>query len=166
VSAFQLAQVNIGRLLAPIDDPLIDEFRGNLGRINALADAQPGFVWRLTGAGDDASDIRPIESDPLLAVNLSVWESVEQLAAFAYRTEHREFVRRRHEWFRPATAAILALWWVPAGERPEPANAVGRVFHLREHGPTPHAFTFAQRFPAPAPFPAGDAHIEHTGTAP
>ncbi len=150
MSAFHLAQVNIGRLIAPIDDPLIADFRDNLVRINALADAQPGFVWRLTGAGDDATDIRPIESDPLLAVNLSVWESVEQLAAFAYRTEHRDFVRRRHAWFRPATAAILALWWVPVGERPDPVDAVQRLFHLREHGPTPHAFDFKVRFAAPA----------------
>jgi hypothetical protein len=150
VSAFHLAQVNIGRLLAPIDDPLIADFRGNLVRINALADAQAGFVWRLTGAGDDATDIRPIESDPLLAINVSVWESVEQLAAFAYRTEHRDFVRRRHAWFQPATAAILALWWVPAGERPDPVDAVRRLFHLREHGPTPHAFDFKVRFAAPA----------------
>lgn len=150
MSAFHLAQVNIGRLVAPIGDPLIAGFRDNLGRINALADAQPGFVWRLTGAGDDATDIRPIEADPLLAINISLWESAEHLAAFAYRSEHREFVRRRHEWFKPATAAILALWWVPAGERVDPVQAVQRLFHLREHGPTPQAFDFRTRFAAPA----------------
>jgi heme-degrading monooxygenase HmoA len=150
VSAFHLAQVNIGRLLAPVDDPRIDDFRNNLARINALADAQPGFVWRLTGAGDDATDIRPIEADPLLAINVSLWESPEHLAAFVYRSEHREFVRRRHEWFQPATAAILALWWVRAGDRPEPAACVERLFHLRANGPTAHAFDFRHRFAAPA----------------
>jgi hypothetical protein len=150
VTRHHLAQVNIGRLLAPVDDPRIDGFRGNLARINALADAQPGFVWRLTGAGDDATDIRPIEADPLLAINVSLWESPEHLAAFVYRSEHREFVRRRHEWFQPATRAILALWWVPAGDRPDPVECVQRLFHLRAHGPSPHAFDFKHRFEAPA----------------
>jgi hypothetical protein len=151
VSAHHLAQVNFGRLLAPVDDPRIDDFRNNLAHINALADAQPGFVWRLTGAGDDATDIRPIESDPLLAINVSVWENAERLAAFVYRSEHRDFVRRRHEWFQPATAAIFALWWVPAGERPDPAECYRRLLHLRANGPTPHAFDFKHRFPAPVP---------------
>jgi hypothetical protein len=151
MTAFHLAQVNIGRLLAPVDDPRIDGFRNNLARINAVADAQPGFVWRLTGVGDDATDIRPDGADPLLAINVSVWESAEHLAAFAYRTEHREFVRRRLEWFQPATQAIYALWWVAAGERPDPAECIQRIFHLRANGPSPHAFDFAHRFPAPAP---------------
>ena len=145
-----LAQMNIGRLLAPVHDPLIDGFRNGLGRINALADTQPGFVWRLTGAGDDASDIRPDEADPTLAINISVWETVEQLAAFVYRTEHRDFVRRRLEWFEPATrGAIFALWWVPAGHRPGIAECFERLGHLRAHGPSPYAFDFKQRFEAP-----------------
>jgi len=149
VTGYHLAQVNIGRLLAPVDDPLIDDFRNALGRINALADAQPGFVWRLTGAGDDATDIRPDDADPTLAINVSVWESVEHLAAFAYRTEHRDFVRRRHEWFVPATQAIFALWWVPAGYRPNVHECVERVWRLRADGPTPSAFDFKHRFEAP-----------------
>ncbi|HEX3915963.1 MAG TPA: DUF3291 domain-containing protein [Caulobacteraceae bacterium] len=150
MSAYHLAQVNFGRLLAPVDDPRIDDFRNNLARINALADVQPGFVWRLTGVGDDATDIRPNGADPLLAINVSVWESAEHLAAFVYRSEHRDFVRRRHEWFQPATATILALWWVPAGERPDPVECYQRLLHLRAKGPTPHAFDFKHRFPAPA----------------
>ena len=149
MTAYHLAQVNIGRLLAPVDDPLIDDFRNALGRINALADAQPGFVWRLTGAGDDATDIRPDDADPTLAINVSVWESVEHLAAFAYRTEHRDFVRRRHEWFVPATQAIFALWWVPAGYRPHVHECVERVWRLLADGPTPSAFDFKHRFEAP-----------------
>ncbi|HEY2709814.1 MAG TPA: DUF3291 domain-containing protein [Caulobacteraceae bacterium] len=150
MTAFHLAQVNIGRLRAPIDDPRIDDFRNALDRINALAEAQPGFVWRLTGECNNATDIRPDDADPRLAINVSVWESAEHLAAFAYRTEHREFVRRRHEWFQPAKAAIFALWWVPAGHTPGVEACMARLFHLREHGPTPHAFDFKHRFPAPA----------------
>jgi hypothetical protein len=150
VTAYHLAQVNIGRLHAPIDDPRIDDFRNALDRINALAEAQPGFVWRLTGEGNDATDIRPDDTDPLVAINVSVWESVEHLAAFAYRTEHSQFVRRRHEWFEPATKPIFALWWIPAGETPTVETCMARLFHLREHGPTPHAFDFKTRFAAPA----------------
>jgi hypothetical protein len=151
VIASQLAQMNIGRLRAPVHDPLIDDFRNALGRINAVADAQPGFVWRLTGEGDDATDIRPDGADPLLAINVSVWESAEHLAAFAYRTEHREFVRRRLEWFEPPSrGAIYALWWVPAGHRPSIEECFERLGHLRANGPSPHAFDFKQRFEAPS----------------
>jgi heme-degrading monooxygenase HmoA len=150
LTAWQLAQVNIGRLLAPVSDPRIDDFRNALDRINALAESQPGFVWRLTGEGNDATDIRPDEADPLLAINVSVWESAEHLAAFVYRSEHREFVRRRHEWFEPARAAIFALWWVPTGYRPTVPECLERVWRLRADGPTPYAFDFKHRFDAPA----------------
>jgi heme-degrading monooxygenase HmoA len=149
VSAYHLAQVNVGRLLAPVDDPRIDDFRNALDQINALADSQPGFVWRLKGEGDNATDLRPDASDDLQAVNASVWESPDHLAAFAYRSEHRNFVRRRLEWFEPATQPILALWWVPAGHPPSLTDCLERLAHLRAHGPTPHAFTFRQRFEAP-----------------
>ena len=148
-SGFHLAEVNVGRLLAPVSDPAIDDFRNALDAINALADAQPGFVWRLKGEGDNATDIQPDASDPLQAINASVWESPEHLAAFAYRTEHRDFVRRRLEWFAPATEAILALWWIPAGQTPSVAECLERLAALRANGPTPYAFTFRERFPAP-----------------
>jgi hypothetical protein len=148
VTAYHLAQVNVGRLLAPVEDPRIDEFRNALDRINALADAQPGFVWRLKGEGNNATDIQPDADDPLQAINASVWESPEQLAAFAYRSEHREFVRRRLEWFHPASQPILAMWWVPAGHAPSLAECLERLAHLRAQGPTPHAFAFQHRFPA------------------
>jgi hypothetical protein len=154
VTAFHLAQVNVGRLLAPVTDPLIDDFRNALDHINALADAQPGFVWRLKGEGNNATDIKPIPEYPLLAINISVWESPEHLAAFVYRTEHREFVRRRHEWFEPASQAILALWWISAGQTPSPEESMERLAHLRANGPIPHAFSFRERFPAPVVEPA------------
>jgi hypothetical protein len=149
VSGYHLAQVNVGRLLAPVDDPRIADFRGALDQINALADAQPGFVWRLKGEGDNATDLRPDPADDLQAVNASVWESPERLAAFVYRSEHRNFVRRRLEWFEEAAQPILALWWVPAGHTPSLDDCLERLAHLRAHGPTPHAFTFRQRFEAP-----------------
>jgi heme-degrading monooxygenase HmoA len=95
---YHLAQINVGRFLAPIDSPQIRDFVDNLDRINALAESQPGFVWRLVGEGNNATDVRPFE-DPDTAVNLSVWESLETLAAFVYRTAHRDIMRRRREWF-------------------------------------------------------------------
>ena len=144
-----LAQVNVGKLVAPLDDPRIDDFRDNLERINLLAEAQPGFVWRAVGTGFDATDLRPFEDQDLL-VNASVWESLEALAAFAYRTDHKEFVRRRHEWFQPSDQPTLVVWWLPAGETPPLEDCVARLDHLRAHGPTAHAFDFKTRFPAPA----------------
>ena len=107
MSAFQLAQINIGRLVAPYNSPPLAEFVANLGRINALADASPGFVWRLTGAGNDATDIQAFD-DPMVAMNMSVWESLEALAAFAYRSAHRDFMRRRREWFEAPAEAYMA----------------------------------------------------------
>ena len=151
MTGFHLAQVNVGRLLAPVDDPRIDGFRNALDRINALAEAQPGFVWRLTGDGNNATDVRPDPADDLLAINASVWETPEHLAAFAYRTEHRDFVRRRLEWFEKASEPIYALWWVPVGHRPDVAECLARLGRLRANGPTPHAFGFAQRFAPPSP---------------
>jgi heme-degrading monooxygenase HmoA len=147
MAGFELAEINIGRLWAPYDSPLIAEFVANLAQINALADAQPGFVWRLTGAGDDATDIQAFD-DPLVAMNMSVWESVDALAAFAYRSAHRDFMRRRREWFEAPVEAYMALWWVPAGYRPTPAEGRARLEAVRRDGPTAFAFSFRQPFPA------------------
>ena len=149
-SGFHIAEVNIGRLLAPVDHPRMAEFRNALDRINALADAQPGFVWRLVGAGNDATDLRPDPADALEAINASVWESIDHLTAFAYRSEHTAFVRRRLEWFEPPSRAYLALWWVPAGHTPSMAECLDRLAHMRANGPGAYAFDFRTRFPAPA----------------
>ena len=148
MSDYQLAQFNIGRLVAPYDSPPLAEFVANLARINQIADQQPGFVWRLTGANDDATDIRPFD-DPMIAVNMSVWESPESLGAFVYRSDHRLFMRRRREWFEAPTEAYIVLWWVPAGYRPTAAEGRARLEALRRDGPTPFAFSFREPFPAP-----------------
>ena len=145
---FQLAQINIGRLLAPYASPLIAEFVANLAQINASADIHPGFVWRLTGAGDDATDIQAFD-DPLVAMNMSVWVSIDALAAFAYRSAHRDFMRRRREWFEAPAEAYMALWWVPAGHHPTPTEGRERLESLRGDGPTAFAFSFSQPFAAP-----------------
>jgi hypothetical protein len=146
---WHLAQVNIGRLRAPVDDPLIADFVAGLDRINALADGAPGFVWRLQTEDGNATAIRPIDDDELLAINLSVWESVEALAEFVYRTDHAPVMRRRREWFERLGTSYLALWWTPPGTIPTVPDALERIARLDRHGPTPAAFTFKHRFAPP-----------------
>jgi len=153
VASHHLAQVNVGRIVAPLDDPRLQDFVDGLQPVNAIADAAPGFVWRLQDESGDATSFKLFD-DELLVINLSVWESVEALRAFAYRSDHVEYLRRRRDWFEPMSEAFLALWWVPAGTVPTPEEAVDRVEHVRAHGASPEAFTFRQAFPAPGS-PAG-----------
>jgi hypothetical protein len=142
-----LAQLNIGRLRAPMDDPIIDDFRMNLDRINALAEASPGYVWRLQDETGNATSIKPFEDD-LEIINLTVWASIDALADFTYRSDHTEFLRRRRDFFETATQPILCLWWIPEGTIPTAEDAITRLEHLRVHGPSPIAFTFRHRFDA------------------
>jgi hypothetical protein len=141
---FQVAQVNIARALAPMDAEGMAEFVMALEPINALADAAPGFVWRLQDETGDATSIRVFD-DELMLINMSVWKSVEALATFVYRSEHTAVMRRRKQWFE-TMRLYLALWWVRSGHRPTPGEARERLEHLRFHGPTPYAFTFKRRF--------------------
>jgi Domain of unknown function (DUF3291) len=146
--SWHLAQLNIGRMRAPTDDPLSAGFMAALEPINALADAAPGFVWRLQTEDGDATAIRPFPDD-LLLVNMSVWASLEALADFVYRSDHREVMAQRRQWFHKMEAAYLVLWWVPAGHLPSIEEAKERLHRLRAEGPGPEAFTFHRPFPAP-----------------
>jgi hypothetical protein len=146
---WHLAQLNIGRLRAEVDDPSVAEFMANLDPINALAEASPGFVWRLQTDEGNATAIRAFPDDPLMVLNLSVWESIEALADFAYRSAHTPFLRRRGEWFQRLGEAYLVLWWIPAGTVPTVDDALARLGHLKSFGPSPEAFTFRQPFPRP-----------------
>ncbi len=145
---YHLAEVNIARALAPLDDLLLAAFMAQLDAINALADASPGFVWRLQADGGNATSIRAYDDERII-VNMTVWESLEALTAFVYASAHRPVMRRRREWFARFDGPYMALWWVPAGHRPDVVEAKDRLDHLRVHGPTPDAFTFARAFPAP-----------------
>lgn len=149
MAAYHLAQVNIGRFKAAIDSPTMEGFRSQLDPINALADESPGFVWRLQTEDGNATAIRPYEGDDLMAINMSVWESLEALQQFVYKSHHVETLRARQQWFDPIEGPILALWWIPTGHIPTVAEARERLRYLKEHGPTPHAFTFRTPFPAP-----------------
>ena len=169
MSGFELAQLNIARARAPLDEPVMDGFVSRLAEINALGEASPGFVWRLTDAsGGDATGIRAYD-DPLIIVNLTVWAGIDELFAFAYRTRHVELFRARRDWFVPLGSPSLALWWVPTGHRPSIAEARGRLDHLAAHGPTAHAFTLKARFDADgvaASRPGPEPGIESPGSSP
>ena len=145
---YHVAQLNIGRLLAPLDSRQIAPFVEALDPVNALADGTPGFVWRLQTEDGNATAIRAFDDD-MLIVNMSVWESVEALAEFVYRSDHVAIMRRRREFFECMAEAFMVLWWVPAGHRPSVHEAKDRLARLRRHGPTQEAFTFRERFPAP-----------------
>lgn len=147
MSAFELAQLNIAAMKAPLESPVMADFAANLDRINALADAAPGFVWRLQDEDGNATALRPFGADML--VNLSVWRDVESLQAYVYQSAHVDIMRRRREWFERMDEASMVLWWVAAGHRPREQEAKERLDHLRRHGPTATAFTFRDPFPAP-----------------
>lgn len=151
-SAYHLAQLNVGKAVAPLDSEEMAEFMAGLAPINALADHAPGFVWRLKGEdSDNATDVR-IEGVDLI-FNLSVWESRETLWDFAYRTAHLDYLRRRREWFVHAVQPIHVMWWIPAGTIPDLGDALRRLDLLREQGPGPDAFTFRDFYESPASSP-------------
>jgi hypothetical protein len=143
-----LAQLNVALGQAAIDSPEMAEFVAHLERVNALADAAPGFVWRLQDESGDATAIRAYDDERMI-INLSVWESVEALWSFVYDGGHLAVMRRRREWFQRLQTAYVVLWWVPEGRIPAVEEAIARLDHLEANGPTPHAFTFKQRFDAP-----------------
>ena len=148
MAEFHLAQFNMAQLLAPLDSPQLADFVGALERINALADDSPGFVWRLQGDGGDATSLRPFGEDVI--VNMSLWESVETLFDFVYRTAHAPVMAKRRQWFGKLDGVYTVLWWVKAGHLPTVEDARARLDILQRKGPSPAAFTFKTRFPAPA----------------
>jgi hypothetical protein len=145
-ATLHIAQVNIARMHAPLDDPVRAGFVARLAEINALADRSPGFVWRLQTEEGDATYLRPYDDDRIL-FNLSVWETIDHLKEYVYRTAHGEVMRRRRQWFEKFEGMYMALWWVREGHVPSVAEAKQRLEHLQEHGETAHAFTFKRTFP-------------------
>ena len=146
MQAHHLAQINIARLRAPQGDPGNAFFFDNLDKVNAIADRSPGFVWRLQDESGDATSIDAFD-DPRIIVNMSLWESIETLRAFAFNTIHKKIFERRAEFFEPRLSPHAVLWWVRKGETPTLEDAKNRLELLAENGPSPRAFTFAQNFP-------------------
>ena len=146
--AYHLAQINIARLVAPLDDPKIAEFVALLEPINALADDTPGFVWRLKSETGNATDIA-YNDDPFVIVNMSVWESLDALRTYAYKSDHAKVFRDRAKWFEKPEKPSYCLWWIPLGHIPSVAEGRERLEHYQKNGATPHSFWFSQHFPQP-----------------
>ena len=144
VTGRELAQLNVARLVAPIDSPELVGFVAALDAVNALAEAAPGFVWRLADESGNATAVRPWGQD--IIVNMSVWASADALRAYVFGAGHVEVLRRRREWFVPMGSAHLVLWWVPAGHRPCLEEARDRLDRLDADGPTADAFTLRSLF--------------------
>ena len=144
---FHLAQANIARMRAPREDPLMKPFYDQLEYINSVADRAPGFVWRLQGPEGDATAIRVFEDERIL-FNMSVWESVDALYDYVYRSDHLGPLRDRRNWFEKLDSPTVVLWWIPAGTPPTVEAARERFDRLNRDGPTPFAFTFKAMFAA------------------
>lgn len=136
--AHHIAQLNVARLLHPLDHPATEEFVDALDKVNELAESSAGFVWRLTDdAGNSSSYVElPGNTDPLLIVNYSIWEDVETLRQFVYRSAHSDYLRRKREWFESSREATVVCWWIPAGEIPDLEEAHRCLLTLREQGPS------------------------------
>ena len=150
--AWELAQFNVARPVGPLDSPVMAEFMQSLDRVNALAEASPGFVWRLQTDDGNATALRPMGDDVI--VNMSVWRDVASLSEFVHKSGHVEYLKRRKEWFARIAEAYVVLWWVTAGHRPTVPEGVERLLRLRAEGPSAQAFTFRQVFAPPAEMPA------------
>lgn len=140
-----LAELNIGRLLAPTDDPRVAEFMENLDRINGLGKRMPGFVWMMEGSGEPGTGNTEaaIDGDPQFVSNLTVWQDAKTLENFVWNTVHKQFYDRRAEWFEVMDRMQFVMWWVPVGHKPTQAEALARLAHLQENGDSDHAFGWA-----------------------
>ena len=143
--AYHLAQLNIAKMIYTVEDPRMAGFMDNLELINQLAEDSPGFVWRLQTEEGDATAIRAFEDENIL-INLSVWEDIEALKNYVYKSQHVDFFRERAEWFKPMDEAHMVMWWIPAGHIPDVDEAKERLDILRADGPTQQAFTFAKNY--------------------
>jgi hypothetical protein len=143
---YHIAQVNIGRVKAPVEDPIMAGFMARLDEINALAEGSPGFVWRLQTDAGNATYFRPYPDDDSVLINMSVWETIESLRHYVYKTAHAELLRQREAWFEKFSGTYMVLWWVPVGHRPGMDEATQRLAHLEKHGPTQFAFRFKKTF--------------------
>jgi hypothetical protein len=149
LSKYQVAQLNVGRAVAPMDDARMADFMARLDEVNALAEQSPGFVWRLQGENGNATDLK-FDEDPRFIVNLTVWESPDDLFDFTYRSDHKTVFARRFDWFERSVGPNVVLWWQPSGTLPTVEDALRRLELLAVNGPTSEAFTFKHRFASPS----------------
>ncbi|AEI46752.1 DUF3291 domain-containing protein [Runella slithyformis] len=147
---YQLAEINIARMKGVnINDPIMKEFVDNLDTVNAIAESSAGFVWRLKDDNNNATALDPYHDEQVI-INVSVWESIDTLEHFMYKTFHSDFLRRRKEWFQTFGKAYTALWWIPEGQFPTMQEAVDKLDYLQQNGPSPVVFDFRKKFLPPA----------------
>ena len=144
MSKYHLAQVNIAKRLAPMDDPIMQDFVNNLDRMNALADNHEGFIWRLKDEDKDLA--AEVFQDDTLIINMSVWENVETLFDYTYKSDHVEIFKRKKEWFSKMKMMHMAFWYIPEGYEPTFQDAKDRLDYIDKHGDTPYAFGFKKKF--------------------
>lgn len=147
-SHYHIATANAAQMRGSYDDPVMAGFVAYLEPLNALADRSPGFVWRLQDENGDATSIRLFD-DPLVLFNMSVWESIDSLQDYVYKSNHVKAVQQRGDWFKPPSRPPFVVWWIPAGHIPEPEEGRQRLQQLWDNGPTAQAFTFRHRFDPP-----------------
>ncbi len=145
---YYLAQINIALMKAPLEDPIMAEFAEAIEGINALAEKSPGFIWRLKTSSGNATDIRAYP-DPKMLVNVSVWQSIEQLKVYVYKSLHGDFFVRRRQWFEKYQGEHFAMWWIPVGHLPTVEEGKAKLEYLELHGNSPQSFTFAKPYPSP-----------------
>ena len=159
---YHLAQFNIARMRAPLDDPLMAAFVDQLEYINSVADRAEGFVWRMQTEDGDSTAIRAYGDEPII-VNMSVWNSLAALHDYVYRSDHIGPMRNRGAWFERSTEPTMVLWWLPRGTTPSVADGKARLDHLVEHGPTAKAFTFKKWFQPPDAADDREFEFDFTG---
>jgi len=146
---YHIAEINIAKMKGvDINDPIMKEFVDNLDRVNEIAESSDGFVWRLKDESNNATSLNPYDDEQIL-INVSVWESIERLEHFMYKTFHSDFLKRRKEWFLAYGTAHTAMWWVPVGHLPSLQEAVDKLAYLQKHGASPESFDFRNKFEAP-----------------
>ncbi len=148
MATFHLTQVNIAKAKGSMDSPVMKGFVDQLDYINQLAENSPGFVWRLQTEEGDATDISAFE-DELIIINMSVWQTYDDLKQYVYSGEHLSALKQKKDWFDKLEGSHLALWWIPAGSIPTVEDAKQALALLDTQGPTEKSFTFAWPFPAP-----------------
>jgi hypothetical protein len=152
--SFHLAQVNIAWMHGAPQDPVMSGLASRIDEINRLAEESQGFVWRLPASQANLESLQPFEVDfpgfhrDRLFYNMSVWESLEDLRSYTFLSTHAELLNERHRWVDSIVGASVALWWIPIGHRPTIEESAERLRSVRQHGPTPYAFTIRKAFPA------------------
>ena len=131
-----------------INDPIMQEFVDNLDKVNAVAESSNGFVWRLKDENNNATSLNPYNDEQVI-INISVWETIETLENFMYKTFHTEFLKRRKEWFQSFGKAYTAMWWIEEGKYPSMQEAVDKLDYLQKNGASAVVFDFKHKFPQP-----------------